>query len=376
MTLRVATYNAMNLFSRARPLAVADWPEGRPVLEDIVRLQDLLSEKRYSPAIKTEIAAILKRNHLANRSRRDDQFRINQVRNRLYTNPANGKIRIQAAGRDSWLGWVEPVQAILQSEAILNTARVVEAVDADILGLVEVEDLQTLERFHDDILVGRGLFTEKPRRYRYSMLVDGNDERGIDVGLYSRLPIGYVYSHIHDTFTSRGREFPIFSRDCPEYEVQLPSGDSLWVLVNHFKSKGFGTQKANDRKRRRQSERVAEILAEGYDLTSEFVVVAGDFNDTPDSAPLQPLLRVPHLRNVLDRLPPEERWTFRDGSQIDYLLVSEPLFEAIPDGGVGIEHRGIFRRDALGKPDEMFPEVKGRTTQASDHAALWVDFEV
>src|SRR5262249_40198307 len=112
-------------------------------------------------------------------------------------------------------------------------------------------------------------------------------------------PIGLMRSHIDDTFESGGQSFPIFSRDCPEYEVLLPGGQSLWGLCNHFKSKGFGSPPENDAKRTRQANRVHDIL-QRFDLTSALVVVAGDLNDTPDSQPLTGLLQTANLLDVLD----------------------------------------------------------------------------
>jgi len=41
-----------------------------------------------------------------------------------------------------------------------------------------------------------------------------------------------------------------------------------------------------------------------------------------------------------------------------------------------VERRGIYRRDAVGDPNQMFPEVKGIATQASDHGAVWIDIEL
>ncbi len=57
------------------------------------------------------------------------------------------------------------------------TARVIGDLNADILAIVEAEDRPALRRFNDELLA---------RRYAHVMLVDGNDERGIDVG--SRSP--------------------------------------------------------------------------------------------------------------------------------------------------------------------------------------------
>ncbi len=313
------------------------------------------------------------RNNLATGSRKDDNFMVNQVRGQLYTNPSTGVINIKAEGRDDWLGWVEPVREVLSSAAIHNTARVLNAVDADIFCLVEVEDRITLERFHQEVLVQEGFMVQPNRRYKYNMLIDGNDERGIDVGVFSRYPISTVCSHIKDTFKSGGKEYPIFSRDCLEVRVDVTAQNPVWVFANHFKSKGYGSQQSSNAKRKKQTTRVKEIL-QGYDLATQNIVVAGDFNDTPASAPLEPLLALENLHDVLQKLPPGERGTYKDGKQIDYLLVSTPLWEKITQ--VGVERRGIFRKSKLGKPQEMFVEITGLSSQASDHGAIWAEFEV
>jgi hypothetical protein len=69
------------------------------------------------------------------------------------------------------------------------------------------------------------------------MVIDGNDDRGIDVGIMTRFPVGTMRSHVDDL----SDEARIFSRDCAEYEMVLPSGRTSLLLVNHLKSRGFGT---------------------------------------------------------------------------------------------------------------------------------------
>jgi predicted extracellular nuclease len=142
------------------------------------------------------------------------------------------------------------------------------------------------------------------------------------------------------------------------------------VLCNHFKSKGYGSQASSNAKRKLQAQRVAELL-QRYDLKKDLVVVGGDFNDTPDSDPISPLKEVAHLKDVLDWSGfTGTRNTYHTGrDQIDYLLVSKPLFEAIQE--VGIERRGIFKRG-----NESFSEVTSKATQASDHACVWATFEL
>jgi hypothetical protein len=87
------------------------------------------------------------------------------------------------------------------------------------------------------------------------MLIDGNDDRGIDVGLMSRYPITQIASHVDDA----DDQGIIFSRDCAEYIVDTPEGHNLLMLVNHLKSKGSGTAGDSDAKRKRQAAHVAQI---------------------------------------------------------------------------------------------------------------------
>ncbi len=64
------------------------------------------------------------------------------------------------------------------------------------------------------------------------MLIDGMDDRGIDVGLMTKADYELIRirSHIDD----RDADGVIFSRDCPEYTVKTPIGERLVLLVNHL----------------------------------------------------------------------------------------------------------------------------------------------
>lgn len=66
----------------------------------------------------------------------------------------------------------------------------ISEVDADVLCLMEVESLSTLEYFNNTFL--------QPLNYAYSMLVEAHDPRFINVGVLSRHPIvAYVLKQIH-----------------------------------------------------------------------------------------------------------------------------------------------------------------------------------
>lgn len=368
MTIKIGTFNVNNLFERVRLLNLDGFSaKAAAVLTDVQELSALLEKDSYTGETGAKIKAMLEKYNF-HKPTRNPWFKINEVRDKLFGAKADGSgVTIKAKGRLDWVGWLELVRAETSEASTDNTARVLTAVNADIVCLVEVEDRLTLARFNDNVLSKFGA------AYQHNLLIDGNDERGIDLAVLSRFPIQTVRPHIDDSFKSAGKTYKIFSRDCPEYEIILPDGKPLWLLCNHLKSKGYGNQTSNDNKRKRQANRVCDIL-ERFDLTKDYVAVAGDFNDTPNREPLQKLLTLPNLHDVLKNSTAPD-WTYQTGGErIDYLLVSKPLFDKIKN--VGIERRGIYSKNDFGGAFPHFPEVTSRTAQASDHAAVWAEFDI
>jgi endonuclease/exonuclease/phosphatase family metal-dependent hydrolase len=368
--MRVATFNVENLFSRVRALNSADTAKNKQVMEDVVRLQELFAKESYSAQDKIDIKKLLERNNVEQPAKRN--FFIQQIRRKLYTaakqHPPGKTVisKIKANGRADWAGWIEFDRETFDSAAVENTARVIAEVNADILCLVEVESRPALVEFNKRFLKG-------VHRYGYKLLIDGNDPRGIDVALLSRYEVRNMRSHVEDKIENH----EIFSRDCAEYQVILPSGKSLWMLCNHFKSRGYGNPAANDAKRLKQSTRVHQIL-QRFDLKKDFVVAAGDFNELPTSPSLAPLLQhAAHLYNAFAKVSSRaDQWTHKDdvasNKQVDYLLVSDPLCDACQK--VAIDRRGIHSKTNFGGKYPHFDTVTSETTQASDHAAIWADF--
>lgn len=251
-----------------------------------------------------------------------------------------------------------------------NTAQVIRANDPDVICLQEAENLETLKQFNKKYL---------NKKYPYSILIDGNDMRQIDVGILSKLEIGGVRTHQFD----KDKKGVIFSRDCLEADIFLDKKGNkrLTLFVNHLKSRLGGEEKTAE-KRERQATRVSEIIQErfGKDAKNANFAVLGDFNDTPDAECLKPLLGEPWVENVVARLPEDEQWTHywekkKETNQFDYILLSKALSKKNPKTLPKIERRGLADY-AKAYKGPRFPGVGPEGTEASDHCAVFMEVNV
>jgi len=367
--MKVATFNVENLFRRPSAMNLGTWSQGKPILTDFQRLCDLIGQDPYTAGVQRDMIKLLVKYKLHLRDAKKAEFMLLQeVRGKLFKIPRGATDPvIVVTGRKDWDGWVELKKDEINSVAIENTARVIQAVQPDVLAVVEAEDRTALQLFNDQVLSRFGA------AYEHNMLIDGNDARGIDVGLYSRRPILSVRSNIDAGLPAER----IFSRDCAEYEIDLGSGQSLWLLVNHLKSKGFGSAASSDARRQKQAQTVADIYRTRH-ANHPFVIVAGDFNDTPNATPLAPLLTGTNLRDAMTHpkytsKPNARPGTFGSGSasnKIDYLLLSPALWSQVQD--IDVERRGVWAPRTF----PHFPTVTSAADAASDHAAVWVDLQI
>lgn len=368
--MRIAAFNVENLFCRVRAMNLEDWEAGKPILTEYSRLNNLLLEPEYTAAIKSEMLESLALLGLL-KSDTSEYAVLRQNRGEFLKRPRTGDPEIVAAGRGDWIGWVDLKTQPVNEIAMKMTARVIQDVNADILAVVEAENRIALNHFNEQLL------QPIAADYRETMLIDGNDDRGIDVGILTKpgYQIESMVSHIND----RQGEFPIFSRDCPEFTIRVGQ-TTLLVMVNHFKSKGFGSQTSSNAKRRSQAQRVREIYEQRRREGIELIAIAGDLNDTPTSQPLEPLLADgSDLRDISLHsafLSDGRPGTYGNGTasqKIDYLLLSPALFDRVTEGGV-------FRKGVWGgKNGTLFPHYAEMTKPihaASDHAAIWADIEL
>ena len=272
------------------------------------------------------------------------------------------------------------VRAKDPGDTIEIARRIRDVMDVDVLAVQEVEHIGILKRFNSEHL---------QNLYPHVALVEGNDQRLIDVGILSKFPIGAIVSHqtaVHPADPHRR----VFGRDLLQVEILKNNGDKLLTVYNthlksHFVPFGqdpvHGTNQANER-RRRQAETIARLISKMERPNSSFVLV-GDMNDPPDSEFLEPMLTVDNqpivnaLANPQETHPPKAEtqgqgpgpqttaWTHRfnppgpafpEYQLFDQIWVSQALSDRL-----GTAH--IDRRQKHGG-------------DGSDHDPAWIEIDI
>jgi endonuclease/exonuclease/phosphatase family metal-dependent hydrolase len=373
VVMRLASFNVENLFARPKAMAAEEGAsaERAAALAAHAEVSTLLDRMSYL-GVEARILELLDALGVKRSDTAGKYAQLRKIRGQLLTRPRTGEVRLVAKGRGDWLGWVELKTVPVVAAATDNTARVIDELNADIMTVIEADNRPDLDMFAKSTMLHINALP-----YEQVMVLEGNDDRGIDVGLLARpaFALREIRTHIFDA----DEQGQVFSRDCCEYHLETPGGDRLVVMANHFKSKGYSTQgdPQGAKRRARQAVRVRQIyeerLAEGF----KYVAITGDLNDTPDSASLKELLTAPGLTDISAH--PDFDWNGRQGTygssneQIDYILLSAPLFTRATGGGVF--RKGVWRGSRTKNPWEIFPTLTAKEEEASDHAAIYADFE-
>jgi endonuclease/exonuclease/phosphatase family metal-dependent hydrolase len=235
-------------------------------------------------------------------------------------------------------------------------AKRIKELNVDVLGVQEVENLEALEDF-------TRYFDLQESGFKHLSLVEGNDQRLIDVGVISKLPLGGVTSWRHRTHPDAPSK-TVFSRDLLQVEILDPDSRKpvLTVYNNHLKSQLADSEKErreNDERRQRQAESIVSVIEENPPGTPYLVL--GDMNDAPDSTPLNALSNA-KLLNVLAGAgerggpypqddptpPPVAPWThrYRGDGKTSYELYDQ--IWASPDLAGKLGEAWILRRTLRG----------------------------
>jgi hypothetical protein len=108
--VRIASFNAENLFERAMALSDRNWEKGRPALEAYTRINTLLNQSVYTQADRSEICRLLRKLGLGKKDDGGVFAQLRQNRGRLVVRRKVGhgtRLDIVANDRADWVGWVE-----------------------------------------------------------------------------------------------------------------------------------------------------------------------------------------------------------------------------------------------------------------------------
>lgn len=205
-----------------------------------------------------------------------------------------------------------------------DVGRVLRALDADVVVLQEVENIDLLDRLADGPLDGLG--------YDDRVLVDSFDPRGINVGVMSRYGVGNVASHTGEPFPAAdGSRTYGWARDALEIFIS-PKGHDILIMTVHFRSMRDGAEAAAHRLA--EALQARRIVDRRVEFGQEHIIVAGDFNDVPGSATLDALLDGETLDDVTLAVPSADRWSFvfsGERRQLDYILASPSMSAGASD---------------------------------------------
>lgn len=242
---------------------------------------------------------------------------------------------------------------IKSNKSIEALGKLHQKLDADYLGMEEVENEGVIAYWRQKYLKDQG--------YDYLWLNYLRGTRGINVGFMSKVPMGPIQIHKFQKLTIPGdQRVWTFARDLASVELQPAQDVRLQCFMIHFKSKldaaddpgGIGHRTA-------EAMRLKRICAGLLKANpNEYYAALGDFNDTPESAPIKLLLEGGVFVDPHAGTPPEKRISYLKNpyrSNIDYILVSPALAKHIVPGTA-----------ILTDSDE----------EASDHAPITVTVEL
>ncbi len=282
---------------------------------------------------------------------------------------------------------IDAIFNVLSEDDRTLTALALSAAQADVCCLQEVENLVTLTAFHN-----RYLRHMLRKGYFYRALVEGNDQRGIDVGVLSRAKILQKQSHAKKTYADLKIEPPsgyhkndrVFRRDCLEIDVQK-EGKRITFFVCHFKSMNGGRSETRPI-REAEAKAVRKLIEQRFENpASENWMAVGDFNDyfeldgdKLNDHGLGPFIDDGFAIDVGEMLEPDplKRWThFYSRKEIygalDHMFISPSLAKRNQQARLRIVRAGQPMR-AQRYEGRRFAGVGWMRPKASDHCPMSV----
>jgi endonuclease/exonuclease/phosphatase family metal-dependent hydrolase len=194
--------------------------------------------------------------------------------------------------------------------------------------------------------------------YPTSVFAETGADGSVDVAVLGKGTFVEARKHRYHPMTKPDGSSTYFSRELLEVHQEL-DGRRVIVFSAHFRSK------ASDDPGRRLAEAQAAhdiVIASANEFPDGIVVLGGDLNDTPGSAPIDALENGNVLSRVAQDLPLVEQGTYQwngEAQAIDHVFLATSSSGVYVPGSARVVHSPA----AWGLAD-------------SDHAALTADFGV
>lgn len=223
---------------------------------------------------------------------------------------------------------------------LVKTVNALNAMDADIVGLMEIENdgfgpLSTIAQLVDELntVAGEGAYA----------FVDAGGQIGTDA-----IAVGFIYkpASVTPVGDAQLNTADIFNRPPVAQIFALENGEQLTVVVNHFKSKG-GCRSAtgldadqNDgqacfnARRTQQSQTLVAWLQSNQVLSTQSnVLIVGDLNSYAKEDPIA-ALEAEGFTNMIETYQGADAYSYTFGGEVGYLdhaLASASLLEKATD---------------------------------------------
>lgn len=286
-----------------------------------------------------------------------------QVKSTCYATNSENKFYLNQCLTENWSEKILKMKMKRLKDVV---AQVKSGRGPDVLILQEVENVKILERWRTEYLGDMG--------YKPAILIEGPDQRGIDVGVLTRLEsVGPATLHLipfkpNDNLTP-AQIRP--TRGILEVTLALPDGSPFTVMGLHFPSQSAPTET------RKQAVEFINTLRSKLPA-DRMIVVGGDFNISSEedmktgyvSKSLAKDWGVSHIMGCkgcsgTTYYPKTQSWSF-----FDILLVSPGLkpegqspWTVVPES-IRIENNSIYHTNRFGSPARF---SDNRKDGVSDH---------
>lgn len=235
---------------------------------------------------------------------------------------------------------LDEAMRIKSRKAIDELGAVWKKMDADFIGVEELENEGILARFRGWHFAGAG--------YDYLWCNQLRGTRGINVGFMSRIPTDEIRVRKFQRLTLPGDEGKwMFARDLVSVDLKPASDVSIEVFILHLKSKRDSEGDAKSaRWRLAEATRLRQIVDQRLAANPQaMIAIIGDFNDTPESDTIKTLLAPsgagaakPALIDAHAGLPVETITYLKNPykSRIDYIMLSPALAKCAVKGTAAV----------------------------------------